>query len=270
MTNPFDKLKGILPPREIKVVEESALERLIKLNRELEKEIVLPDYWDYKLLELRLKLYEQISKRAGSYDAQDISNLTTALSFEESKNKVIRGFYIGGLLSILTENNHELNKTTSLEIDLQGRKFPYLFLACKYVDTLKISNVKGDNVGSWIARYNGNAGAILFDNIEGDWISYGIASNNGNVGIVSFNNIEGYEVGFGIASYNGNVGIVSFDKIKGNNAGYWIADNGKYNILDKEGKYSLQLKQFVEEQKQKYQNREQLDKDIQEFIRSLR
>ncbi|MEK6928795.1 MAG: hypothetical protein AABW65_02485, partial [Nanoarchaeota archaeon] len=73
-----------------------------------------------------------------------------------------------------------------------------------------------------------------------------------------------------IASYNGNVGIVSFDKIKGNNAGYWIADNGKYNILDKEGKYSLQLKQFVEEQKQKYQNREQLDKDIQEFIRSLR
>ncbi|MEK6928872.1 MAG: hypothetical protein AABW65_02875, partial [Nanoarchaeota archaeon] len=71
-TNPFDKLKGILSPRKIKVSKESPLERLIKLNKELESEIVLPDYWDYKLLELRPKLYDQISKRAGDYDVQDI------------------------------------------------------------------------------------------------------------------------------------------------------------------------------------------------------
>ncbi|MEK6928942.1 MAG: hypothetical protein AABW65_03235, partial [Nanoarchaeota archaeon] len=108
--NPFDKLKGILPPREIKVVEESALERLIKLNRVLESEITISNDWDYELPEFRPRLYEQISKRAGNYDVQDISNLTTALSFEESENQRTRGAYIGGLLSILTENNHELNK----------------------------------------------------------------------------------------------------------------------------------------------------------------
>ncbi|MEK6928756.1 MAG: hypothetical protein AABW65_02250, partial [Nanoarchaeota archaeon] len=87
MTNPFDKLKGILPPREIKVSKESPLERLIKLNSELEGEISIPDDWYYKLPEFRPKLYDQISKRAGNYDVQDISNLTTALSFEESKNQ---------------------------------------------------------------------------------------------------------------------------------------------------------------------------------------
>ncbi|MEK6928875.1 MAG: hypothetical protein AABW65_02890, partial [Nanoarchaeota archaeon] len=77
-------------------------------------------------------------------------------------------------------------------------------------------------------------------------------------------------VGSNIARNNGNARVISFSNVKGDNVGSWIANNGKYNILDKEGKYSLQLKQFVEEQKQKYQNREQLDKDIQEFIRSLR
>ncbi|MEK6928577.1 MAG: hypothetical protein AABW65_01305 [Nanoarchaeota archaeon] len=206
MTNPFDKLKGILPPREIKTSEESPLERLIKLNRELEREIVLPDDWYFKIHKFRLNLYEQISKRAGSYDVQDISNLTTALSFEESKNQRTRGAYIGGLLSLLTEKNHKLNKTTSLEIDLKRREFPYLFLACKYVDTLKISNIKGDYVGSWIADYN-----------------------------------------------------------------------GKCDILDKEGKYSPQLKQFIEEQRQKYIKHNGnikkmnmfLNKEIKEFYMSI-
>ncbi len=313
--NPFDKLKGILPPREIKVVEESPLERLIKLNRELESEITIPDDWYEKIPEFRKELYEQINKRAGDYDSQDISALTTALSFEESKNEKTRGAYIGGLLSLLTEKNRP-SKTT-LEIDLDGREFPYLLLACKYVDKLKISNVKGDrvgsliasykgnariisfdnvkgnDVGSWIAEYNGNAEVVSFDNIEGNDVGFGIASNgnagvisfnniegdwvgswiasNGNAGVISFNNVKGNWVGSGIAIDNGNAGVISFDNVKGNWVGSEIASyKGKYNILDRKGKYSLQIEQFIQKQRQKYQNREELNENIEEFIGSLK
>ncbi|MEK6928964.1 MAG: hypothetical protein AABW65_03350 [Nanoarchaeota archaeon] len=268
--NPFDKLKGINAPREIKIVKESTLERLIKLNRELESEITIPDDWYWEIHEFRLKLYDQISKRAGDYDVQDISNLTTALSFEESKNQRTRGAYIGGLLSLLTEKNHKLNKETTLEIDLNGREFPYLLFACKYVDTLKISNVKGDYVGSNIARNNGNAGAIFFDNMEGNWVGSGIAYD-GNAGIISFNDLKGNWVGSNIARNNGNARVISFNNGKGDNVGSRIArDNGKCNILDKEGKYSSKIKQFIEMQRQKYQNINELNKDIQEFIGSLK
>ena len=283
----LEELKGIQAARKVKPAIKGNLEKLIELGSQLEREFTTGSFSHINLIqERRPELYKIVKDADIEYDKQDIQALAVAFSSKEVQNPIIRGAYIGALVSLLTEKNNKEGRRTIVKLDLTGSEFPYLCAGAKYADVLMIKNVKGKLIGYNIASNYGQAGIVILQGIKGDFAGADIAFNHGQAGIVILQNIIGNDAGNWMAADHGQAGIISLEDIIGDYAGEYMAYNhgqagiiflknvssiyagncGNYSLLDKQGKYSSQIRRFADEMIKKYSESRMTFEELREEI----
>ena len=286
----FEELKGIQGVRNVKPVIKGNLEKLVELGSQLERDFENRTYF---IFEKRPELYERVKKADIEYDEQDIQSLVVALSSQETQNPIVRGVYTGALVSLLTEKNNKEGRRTIVKLDIAGSEFPYLCARAKYADVLMIKNVKGDSIGRDISCNHGRAGIVILQDIIGDYAGWCMAMNQGQAGIIILQDINGDNAGDGISADHGQAGIIILQDITGEYTGLYMIVNygragiislkniklprehyGYYSLLDKEGKYSSQIREFTDEMVKKYSESrmtfEKLREEIGEFIKRIK
>ena len=212
----FDEF-GDMKVREIKFVEDSTLEKILKIEEEIIKEYEQDE---------RFKKYRGEHKKAYPSLCQlthkkiediPINNLLLQEYIDARDNSkkntqaLIRGMYSAALLELSCIQN----KNEQIMIDGHGKTFNYLFHHVKNASNVLVQNFKGDGILQKAGINEGKIENITCINITGNDLLFHAGKNKGNAKSIICSDITGNDSLLGIGSNDGNTKHIIVKNVKG-------------------------------------------------------
>src|SRR3989338_5460343 len=214
----FEDLDGIEGPRDVQVREETTLEKLLKIERNLQSEIRTkwsPHFnsqnYTYRCdngSKCYCDIYRRIEQELKGIDITEdelkgfiITNSNIERELFES---IILGMYTGSLLQLFTERNRRQGKRTRFYINGDGSYFPFLFYCAKDIDDVFVDDFKGEGICSLVGSFGGKANNVIVRG-EGNHLTSYVGSVKGRVKNVILLDAKGKDIATGIGVFNGDV-----------------------------------------------------------------
>ncbi len=215
MKNPFGDYAKIIVREEI-VKPQSDLERILEVEKE-----ILEKYKDDKRfdnIDADRDIYDSVlldvQERLKDILTQELI-LQTYISArdnpEENNEAIVRGFYSGALLEIISTENPEMD----IVINGRGKTFNFLFYHVHTVKNLTLTNVNGFAILMKAGSDNGTVQYLTINNITGDSLLREAGSSSGSIMYATLSNIKGFGTLSGSARSSGSIEYVTLTNITG-------------------------------------------------------